>query len=438
MIKKLVLLQPVFVDPIKNPNFTTLQHLREVFEPHRLRRFALLTGVCLLAMPLAGIANAAPSGDGMGRARFSWDAVPDPIVSGYKVHWGTASGVYTHKEEAANTTELIVTGFSEGGEYFAAVTAYSATGEESDYSTEISFIYEIPDTTITFTSQPQPQLVAVGQAADFSVTATGSGALTYQWQKGGAVIAGATDSTYTIVSPMVIDAGSYTVVVTNAGESATSDAAALIVNPATPLITEVPVAAAINYGQALAGATLSGGTASVAGSFAFVSPAFVPTAGTTNQAVIFTPSDTENYNTATAEVGVTVIENFDFWCSGYSGLGEQTAPADDPDGDGIVNLMEYALAGGDPGSSNCGILPVVSILTDGNLDYLALTVQKNPTSNGVNFVVEVSGDLLDWTAGVGHTVIVGETANTLIVRDHTPVSGSTSRFIRLKVASGQP
>jgi hypothetical protein len=100
--------------------------------------------------------------------------------------------------------------------------------------------------------------------------------------------------------------------------------------------------------------------------------------------------------------------------------------------------MEYALAGGDPDSSDCEILPVASIVTDGNQNYLALTVQKNPAVIGTTCLVEVSGDLVDWNVGTGHTVVVSETADTLIVRDNTPMGGSISRFLRLKVASEQP
>lgn len=87
----------------------------------------------------------AVSGAALGRARFNWAAVPDPIVSGYKVYWGTESGVYTQTADAGNATELIGTGFSEGVTYYAAITAYSNTGEESDYSTELSFVYESID-----------------------------------------------------------------------------------------------------------------------------------------------------------------------------------------------------------------------------------------------------------------------------------------------------
>lgn len=76
-----------------------------------------------------------------GRARFSWEAVADPLVSGYKVHWGLASGVYTQTVDVGNATELTLAGFSVGTQYFVAITDYNSTGGESAYSSEISFIY---------------------------------------------------------------------------------------------------------------------------------------------------------------------------------------------------------------------------------------------------------------------------------------------------------
>ena len=78
------------------------------------------------------------------------------------------------------------------------------------------------------------------------------------------------------------------------------------ITKATPTITAAPTAAAITEGQALSASVLSGGTASVGGTFAFTSPNTVPAVGTANQSVTFTPTDTTNYNTATTTVSMTV------------------------------------------------------------------------------------------------------------------------------------
>ncbi|MCH8475889.1 MAG: MBG domain-containing protein, partial [Opitutales bacterium] len=73
-----------------------------------------------------------------------------------------------------------------------------------------------------------------------------------------------------------------------------------------PGVMEWPTASDLVYGQTLAESTLTGGAASVAGSFAFTEPGTVPDAGTEMQSVTFTPEDTETYSTVVDEVAVTV------------------------------------------------------------------------------------------------------------------------------------
>ena len=222
-------------------------------------RFGLIALSFFLMMPDTGLAEDA----GTGRARFSWEAVPDPIVAGYKVHWGSSSGNYTHTADAGNVTEIIITHFTEGMTYFAAVTAYDSSGEESEFSEEYSFVY------------------------------------------------------------------------------------------------------------------------------------------TSNNTDLGTPEA-------------------------------------DPDGDGIPNLLESALKNGDPQTPNPGILPVSSFVTIAKRQYLALTVNKNPDTTGIDYAVEVSSDLLSWNSGTGHTVLVNETPEQLVVRDAIPLDSSTSRFLRLGVTEISP
>jgi hypothetical protein len=87
-------------------------------------------------------------------------------------------------------------------------------------------------TAPAITSQPASLTVKAGQTANFSVVASGTAPLMYQWQKDAAAVAGATASTYTTVPTTVADDGAqYTVVVSNAAGSMTSDAARLSVIP---------------------------------------------------------------------------------------------------------------------------------------------------------------------------------------------------------------
>ena len=78
-------------------------------------------------------------------------------------------------------------------------------------------------------AQPQSVTVTVGQLATLTVRATGTGPLSYQWQRNKVNVAGATASTLTINNAQTADAGEYRVVVSDAAGNATSASAMLTV-----------------------------------------------------------------------------------------------------------------------------------------------------------------------------------------------------------------
>src|SRR6266436_3786817 len=59
----------------------------------------------------------------------------------------------------------------------------------------------------TITMQPASQTVITGQTATFSVVASGTTPLTYQWQKNGSAISGATATSYTTPVTTIADSG---------------------------------------------------------------------------------------------------------------------------------------------------------------------------------------------------------------------------------------
>jgi hypothetical protein len=114
----------------------------------------------------------------------------------------------------------------------------------------------------TITTQPLSQTVNAGQSVSFSVVATGSPTLTYQWKLGGTAINGATSATYTISSPTTASAGIYTVVVTNSAGSKTSNNATLTVNAVVgPSITTQPTSKSVTVGQSASFTVVASGTA---------------------------------------------------------------------------------------------------------------------------------------------------------------------------------
>jgi hypothetical protein len=115
----------------------------------------------------------------------------------------------------------------------------------------------------TITQQPTSQTVTVGQAATFSVTASGDAPMSYQWFMNGAA-AGTNSSAFSIAQTATGQTGAQIfVVVTNAGGSATSATVTLTVTAAAtaPMITQQPVSMTVTAGQSAAFSVMATGTA---------------------------------------------------------------------------------------------------------------------------------------------------------------------------------
>lgn len=82
------------------------------------------------------------------------------------------------------------------------------------------------------TAHPTGKTALVGGSVTFTVAATGSTPLEYQWFKGETAISGANGNSYTIAAAVTTNAGDYTVKVSNGLGSAISNVAKLTVNVA--------------------------------------------------------------------------------------------------------------------------------------------------------------------------------------------------------------
>jgi hypothetical protein len=91
-------------------------------------------------------------------------------------------------------------------------------------------------------TQPADQLVAAGSRATFTVSATGTAPLKYQWQRGSTAISGATAASYTTPATTASDDGAtFQVVVSNSAGSVMSNSAKLAVAPGTTMARGVDV-----------------------------------------------------------------------------------------------------------------------------------------------------------------------------------------------------
>ncbi len=103
---------------------------------------------------------------------------------------------------------------------------------------EIAYVTVAPP---TITVQPQSLTVACQTNATFTVAATGDTPLSYQWRKETSIIAGATTSSLTISNVQCADQANYSVIVSNAAGSLTSDPAALtLIDSGPPTIACPP------------------------------------------------------------------------------------------------------------------------------------------------------------------------------------------------------
>jgi hypothetical protein len=128
-----------------------------------------------------------------------------------------------------------------------------------------------------------------------------------------------------------------------------------------------------------------------------------------------------------------------------------------PAGDGIPNLLKYALTlnpkqrydasslptvqvdviGGTPQStsalSSIGLFSVSTVdLTNGKR-YLAFIVPRNGIHLDVDYIVEVSTDLRNWQSGDPNTVTVLDTADTLEVYSAQSLDDVPQQFMRLRI-----
>ena len=82
--------------------------------------------------------NASGTSDGNGNLTVSWPQAT--AVSGYMVEWGTASGVYTSQQNAANNLSLTVKGLASGLTYYFTVESFDSSNALCCFSNEVSAV----------------------------------------------------------------------------------------------------------------------------------------------------------------------------------------------------------------------------------------------------------------------------------------------------------
>ncbi|MGA1130491.1 MAG: YDG domain-containing protein, partial [Chthoniobacterales bacterium] len=232
------------------------------------------------------------------------------VVSGGSLV-GTVEGETVSLDDASATGEVASAAVGTGKP--VTVTGYALAGADAgNYS-----LTQPTGVTVDITAKGLTisGAAATNRAYDATPTVAVSGGSLVGLESGDAVTLDASSATGTVASATVGDDKAVTVTGyaldgADSGNYSLTQPTDVTVNitKATPTISTAPTASAIYFGQALSASTLTGGAATGAGgtaltgSFAWTTPSTVHSAGTTSYSVTFTPTDTTNYNTATANV----------------------------------------------------------------------------------------------------------------------------------------
>jgi hypothetical protein len=206
-----------------------------------------------------------------------------------------------------------------------------------------------------------------------------------------------------------------------------------------PVIVTPPTAATLPPGQPLSAATLTGGAASVPGSFGWASPSTVPPAGISQQTVRFTPTDTANYDTVTFTIPVTM-----HYGSGFEDVTKGGYAAGNITIGGINWEFTEALIGTDANDFKNGLQSVrlrgygtsaITMLGDlsGGIGTISFVHRRYATDTQIQWIVEYSTDQgATWTEAGRFTA--GENVATFSA---TPNISTPARLrIRAAVATG--
>ncbi len=135
-----------------------------------------------------------------------------------------------------NQSNLVITPSSTAiGGTTITVTATDTNGNTASGTIVVTVVASIAAPVIT--TPPASQYVTPGSNVTFSVAASGTGPLTYQWKLSGTAIAGATSATYPVPNVQIGNMGFYSVTVTNGAGSVDSDVAILTVASGSSRLT---------------------------------------------------------------------------------------------------------------------------------------------------------------------------------------------------------
>jgi hypothetical protein len=206
------------------------------------------------SLAVGSTATFAVTAIGMAPLSYHWQLNGTNLVNGGPKNGPTISGATADVLTISNTQT------TNSGNYTVVVTNIDGSATSSNA------VLTVTNTPPTIIVQPTSQTNGAGADVTLTVAATGTSPLSYQWQVNGTNLAnggqfsGATTNMLTISDTQTTNSGSYTVIVTNFGGSATSSNAVLTVTNIPPTITVQPKSQSIESGSNVTFAVTATGT----------------------------------------------------------------------------------------------------------------------------------------------------------------------------------
>jgi uncharacterized delta-60 repeat protein len=271
---------------------------------------------------------------------------------------------------------------SNAGNYFVVIT-----NPAGSITSAVARLTVLVPTGIT--TDPHNQTVVLGQNATFTVSATGTGPLGYQWNFNGAPLPGATASALVVSNAQPTDAGSYTVVVSNIVDMSTSAVATLTVL-IPPAIVAQPQDQAVMAGQPAVLNVAASGSGPLSYQWCMNG---TPLSAATNSSLALTPaqiSDAGHYSVLVTNAAGSVASS--------------TADLI------VTNPPPATLSASADGLSATGFTFQISVPTQ------------------TTYIIQASINLQDWTP-----IATNSSASTPITFTDTAASNYPSRFYRVVV-----
>jgi hypothetical protein len=94
--------------------------------------YVLILASIVILLKFLSSANAAD-------VTLAWVPKNGPEIAGYRIYYGTCSGIYTSKIDAGKVTNIKIPGLNKDHTYYFTATTYDHKGNESGFSEEAIF-----------------------------------------------------------------------------------------------------------------------------------------------------------------------------------------------------------------------------------------------------------------------------------------------------------